>query len=57
MNTYEDSENELNKKELSKGIGLQNLQRRLNLIYGDNFGMNIKKGNNLFTASLRLQLL
>jgi len=57
INTYEDNENELNKKELSKGIGLQNLQRRLNLIYGDNFGMNIKKENNLFTANLRLQLL
>jgi len=55
VNTYEEAE--LNMKPFYKGIGLQNLQRRLSLIYGDNAMMNFTKENNLFTANLKLQLL
>jgi two-component system, LytTR family, sensor kinase len=57
INTYEYNENELTNKEFPKGIGLQNLQRRLNLVYENKSWMNITTENNLFTANLRLQLL
>ncbi len=57
INSYETGDNELSEKGFSKGIGLQNLQRRLNLIYGDKSVMNFIRQNNLFTANLKLHLL
>jgi two-component system LytT family sensor kinase len=57
VNSYETEDKELNKAWFSKGIGLQNLQRRLNLIYGDKSDMNFTSLNNLFTVNLKLQLL
>jgi len=57
INSCEIEDEQLNEKEFSKGIGLQNLQRRLNLIYGDKSEINFTRLNNLFTANIKLQLL
>jgi len=41
---------------LSKGIGLANVKKRLDLIYGDQYHLNLKSNDNLFTASLLIPL-
>jgi len=56
INSYEAEDKELSGQGFSKGIGLQNLQRRLNLIYSDKSDMNFTRQNNLFTANVKLQL-
>jgi two-component system LytT family sensor kinase len=54
VNTCESSDDASRKKEFAAGIGLLNLKRRLNLIYGDNYQMRISRMDNLFTTNLEL---
>ena len=58
-NTFEKKQIEPGVEIMSKGIGigLQNLQRRLNLVYNDKFELNFSEEDNIFTAHLKLQLL
>ncbi len=48
--------NIINGKEKNCGIGLNNLKKRLSLIYPDKFDLNTKTNGNWFIASLNLQL-
>ena len=43
-------------KDKTSGIGLANVKRRLNLLYGENHTLLIEKNHDWFTASLRLNL-
>ena len=43
-------------KDKSSGIGLHNVQRRLNLLYGKNHGLIINKEDGWFTVSLQINL-
>ena len=38
------------------GFGIKNLRKRLNLLYGDNFELNITTEHNVFTAFLKVPL-
>ena len=51
-NTFNPSEH---KPEHSGGIGLQNLRRRLKLIYGPNASLSIASDNNHFTVSITIK--
>jgi sensor histidine kinase YesM len=53
-NTYHPQE--LSKSDDTCGIGLQNVQRRLNLLYGSNHILNIAKTDEWFTIYLQLKL-
>jgi LytS/YehU family sensor histidine kinase len=53
-NKYGDMEDEV--KDKSSGIGLVNVKRRLNLLYGSNHQLLIEKDKNWFTVSLHLKL-
>jgi len=44
-------------KDKTSGIGLANVKRRLNLLYGKNHSLSISRHNNLFVATLVIQLL
>jgi len=37
------------------GLGMQNLKRRLELLYPDKYELNINKGENIFNTTLKLQ--
>jgi hypothetical protein len=52
-NTYEKQSNTLN---LSSGIGLENVNKRLQLLYPETYQLDIKKDNGLFEIYLALQL-
>jgi len=39
-----------------QGIGIENLKRRLELLYPDNYTLNIKKEKTLFKVELVLKL-
>ena len=52
-NTYSSNSNV---NSLSKGIGLANVRKRLELIYGDQYYLDIKSDNNIYTASLLIPL-
>jgi len=43
-------------KETPKGIGLLNLNRRLELLYGSNYELTLSEKANVFTADLTLPL-
>ena len=43
-------------KDKTSGIGLNNAERRLNLLYGKKHSLHIEKTNNWFTVSLQIQL-
>lgn len=43
-------------KDKTSGIGLQNVQRRLNLIYGNRYSLLINDIDNWFTVSLQINL-
>jgi sensor histidine kinase YesM len=43
-------------KDKSSGIGLNNVERRLNLLYGKNHALHINKKDGWFTVSLQLNL-
>lgn len=45
-----------NETKLSKGIGLENIKKRLNLIYKNNYKLNIQNENNVFKVNLELHL-
>jgi two-component system LytT family sensor kinase len=51
------SENGNEAKDKSSGIGLANVRRRLNLLYGNNHHLDIIKDNNRFTVKLEILLL
>jgi len=53
-NKYKDDENE--PKDKSSGIGLVNVERRINLLYKDRHSLLINKKNGWFTVSLQLNL-
>jgi sensor histidine kinase YesM len=53
-NKYNDTPN--GSKDKSSGIGLNNVQRRLNLLYGKNHTLLINKENGWFTVSLQISL-
>ncbi len=40
-----------------RGLGLKNVSRRLELIYGENHSLQIKKTNNTFLVSLKIELI
>lgn len=42
-------------KELSTGIGLDNIQKRLQLAYGDDYALNIKDEDDCYTTELRIK--
>lgn len=44
------------KKKQSSGIGLQNIQNRLALLYGKNYSLHIEDGAKIYTIILRLPL-
>lgn len=52
-NSYHDQSNT---EKLSKGIGLENVQKRLELLYPDAHKLNILTSNNSFKVELHLQL-
>ena len=39
-------------KQNAKGVGLDNVRRRLDLIYGDDYSLDIKEENNSFNINL-----
>jgi len=43
-------------KDKTSGIGLGNVKRRLNILYGDKHFLSIKNENNLFIVTLKLKL-
>jgi two-component system, LytTR family, sensor kinase len=43
-------------KDKTSGIGLANVQRRLELLYGKDFNLALKKEDNLYTVSLQIKL-
>ena len=47
---------ESNTENLSSGIGLENVQKRLELLYPNSHQLTIKENNNLYEVSLSLQL-
>jgi len=53
-NKYDADSNEI--KDKASGIGLVNVQRRLQLLYPSQHELNITKDNNLFTVSLKINL-
>jgi two-component system LytT family sensor kinase len=53
-NKYNDVSNE--SKDKNSGIGLNNVQRRLNLLYGRNHALLINKKDGWFTVSLQINL-
>jgi sensor histidine kinase YesM len=53
-NTYNKETIEI--KDKTSGIGLQNVKRRLNLLYGDRYSLLINEIDNWFTVSLQLNL-
>lgn len=53
-NRYNDISNE--SKDKNSGIGLNNVQRRLNLLYGKNHALLINKKDGWFTVSLQINL-
>lgn len=53
-NRYNDVSN--GSKDKNSGIGLQNVQRRLNLLYGSNHALLINKKDGWFTVSLQINL-
>lgn len=53
-NKYDPTSNEV--KDAAGGIGLANVQRRLELLYAAKHELTISKDNNIFSASLQLQL-
>lgn len=53
-NKYNEQSSEI--KDKTSGIGLTNVQRRLNLLYGNNHSLLINKKDNWFTISLQLNL-
>ena len=40
----------------NKGIGLKNVRRRLDLLYGDKYTLDIREANKVFTVSLKIPL-
>src|SRR6187551_3820440 len=54
QNKYDPKSIEL--KDKTSGIGLANVQRRLNLLYGNNHTLLINKENGWFTVSLQINL-
>jgi len=48
--------NSIEVKDVNSGIGLPNVQRRLNLLYGQNHNLLITKQDNWFSVSLQLNL-
>ncbi|MBB1285175.1 histidine kinase [Flavisolibacter sp. BT320] len=44
-------------KELSTGIGLDNIQKRLQLAYGDDYALNVKNENDCYATELIIQKL
>jgi len=40
----------------NRGFGLQNLRKRLNILFGENFELNADKSNSFFTAFLKIPL-
>ena len=52
-NTISDMLSPLQQKQ---GIGIENLKRRLELLYPDNYTLNIKKEKTLFNVELVLKL-
>ena len=53
-NKYNDVSN--GSKDKNSGIGLNNVQRRLNLLYGRNHALLINKKDGWFTVSLQINL-
>lgn len=53
-NKYNEKSDEV--KDKTSGIGLTNVKRRLNLLYGDNHSLLINRKDNWFTVSLQLNL-
>jgi len=53
-NKYRDAPEEI--KDKTSGIGLANVKRRLNLLYGKNHSLDIHKNGEWFTSSLQLNL-
>jgi LytS/YehU family sensor histidine kinase len=43
-------------QQLNEGIGLSNVQRRMNLLYGGNHSLKLVAGEDTFTVSLQLEL-
>ncbi|MFM9911559.1 MAG: sensor histidine kinase [Chitinophagaceae bacterium] len=54
MNRYTENTEEI--KDKTSGIGLTNVKRRLNLLYGNRHSLLINKNNGWFTTSLQLNL-
>lgn len=52
-NTFDEPEQQMNKKD---GVGLQLVQKRLDLIYNNQFSLEIKNDNNIFEVQLSLNL-
>ena len=53
-NKYNPASSEI--KDKTSGIGLTNVKRRLNLLYGKNHQLSITANDNWFVASLKINL-
>lgn len=53
---FENSKNEVPGENIEEGIGLNNVQRRMGMLYGDNYELNITNNKDSFLVMLRLNV-
>lgn len=55
-NNFDSEENTQQPKKTEQGIGLQNLKRRLELLYPQKYSLEIEKKENIYSAKLKIEI-
>ncbi|WP_338813493.1 histidine kinase [Bernardetia sp. Wsw4-3y2] len=55
-NNFDSEENNQKEKKTEQGIGLQNLKRRLELLYPQKYSLEIEKKETIYSAKLKIQI-